>query len=200
MRSFFLADMIGLAFVLLFAITRADDCHVGPMIPATAVGGPGGKAPGFCHTQWTNGLVVTGIEVWSQDYHITGIQLTYSDGSLSPLQGQNRDFQYHNTLSWGSQDQITVFRTGRNYERDALAILYMEVAGKKLDMTMHVDVGWNYAGDDVNFGTGYMLGAFGEAGDFINQWAPIFMAQSSAGSITDMVFDESLDKINEEQK
>lgn len=91
------AILIGLGAALLADFVRADDCSEGP-VDSLKSWGKAGASNGFCHTPWKRGLVVTGIEVWANEWQVKGIQLTFSDGSKPPLQG-TADGDRHNSIN-----------------------------------------------------------------------------------------------------
>lgn len=63
---------------------RFEPCHDAPvdMGSRPTYGFPDHGGPTFCATKWDQGLVVTGIEVWSLQYQIKAIQFSFSDGEL----------------------------------------------------------------------------------------------------------------------
>lgn len=191
---------IGFAAALSAAgIARADDCSDGPANqPLKSWGKSSNKGGGFCATPWAAGKVVTGIEVWATAWQITGIQLTYSDGTKPTLQGQTNGDR-HDSISWNSEDTITKMNLAGNYAADGLGLVHVEVAGKTLDVRS--DTG-SFNGDTVTLATGIFLGASGEAPDFVRLWTPLFMGATSGqnATITAIDFDDSLDDVNKKQQ
>ena len=182
----------------LTSIARADDCTDGPINQPIQTWGKDVSNGGFCHTQWTTGLSVTGVEVWATQWQITGIQLTYSDGTKGPVQGQTNGDYSHDAINWDVTKPITAMKLAGNYAGDGLGLVHIEVDGKTLDVKS--DVGSN-TGDNVVLATGTMLGASGEAPDFVRAWRPLFMGEANGGAqITDVAFDDSLEDMNAKQQ
>ena len=141
---------------------------------------------------------MTGVEVWATQWQITGIQLTYSDGTKGPVQGQTNGDYSHDAINWDVTKPITVMKLAGNYAGDGLGLVHIEVDGKTLDVKS--DVGSN-TGDNVVLATGTMLGASGEAPDFVRAWRPLFMGEANGGAqITDVTFDDSLEDMNAKQQ
>jgi hypothetical protein len=206
MRTYFNAALAGCATILSLAGVALgddkDDCTQGPTDgPLKYWGKTGSGQQGFCHTQWTHGLVVVGIEVWATQWQIKGIKLTYSDGTSPPMEGDpSGDQNRHDSISWNPQDQVTAFKLAGNYAGDGLGLVHIEVAGKTLDVRS--DTG-SFNGDTVDVGSGILLGAKGEAGppgDFVRAWAPVFLGKSSGpASILDVVYDDDLNDLTNRQ-
>lgn len=189
----------GIAYTLFVAgVARADDCSDGPANQPIQKWGKDVDNGGFCHTQWTQGLVVTGIEVWATAWQITGVQMTYSDGTKAPLQGQTNGDR-HDAINWGAQDTITKMAVGNNYAGDGLGIIHIEVGGKTFDV--RTDIG-STNGEPVTLATGLLIGASGNSPDFVRVWRPLFMGTTDgkAAKITSMKFDDDLDDINKRQQ
>jgi hypothetical protein len=127
-----------------------------------------------------------------------GIQLTYSDGTKPPLQGQANGDYSHDSISWGVTKPITEMKLVWNYAGDGLGLVHNEVDGKTLDV--HSDIGTSTR-DNIALATGTMLGASGEASDFIRAWRPLFIGAHNVGAtMTAVKFDDSLDDINKNQQ
>ena len=190
---------------------RADDCdeNAGPFQETSHFGKQGyNPSTGFCHTKWTAGLIVTGMEVWGTNYHVSGVRFTYSDSSIGPVQGatnfgnnkqednQQGGDKKHDFITWTTKDQITNFKAATSKDGKALGLIHIEVAGKTLT------VGQDNVGDgtEVNIGSGVLLGASGETNNFPSYWTPLFLAISDGNAeITEMKFDKSLDDVNKQQ-
>ena len=64
---------------------RESLCATAPIMPnPPAYGAPLHAGDLYCDTAWDKGLVITGMEVWSLEYQIKGIQFHYSDGKIIP--------------------------------------------------------------------------------------------------------------------
>lgn len=161
------------------SIGRADDCTDGPINQPVQTWGKDASTGGFCHTQWINGLSVIGVEVWASHWQITGIQLTYSDGTKAPLQGQTNGEYSHDSITWDVTKPITAMKLAGNYAGDGLGLVHIEVDGRTLDV--HSDVG-TYTGTSVTVATGTMLGASGEAAGFVLAWRPLFLGEHNGGA------------------
>jgi hypothetical protein len=84
--------------------------------PADQKGGTG-----FCDTKWKKGLVVTGMTIWAEKFHIKGLLLKYSDGSDGDLHGQaTGDRKWtpespKNALDWGQEESIKNIQMWHNW-------------------------------------------------------------------------------------
>jgi hypothetical protein len=175
----------------------ADDCTDGPMASLKGYGKKDVGPHGFCHTAWTKALVVTGIEVWATQWQIKGIQLRYSDGTTSILQGLDVGDR-HDAITWDAQAPVQEMRLASNDAGDGLGLVYIKVGDKELDVR---SIGDNENGENVNIGDGIFLGSSGQTSDFVNLWTPLFLGGTNGkATIVDLQFDESLDEINKKQK
>ncbi|KAK4499990.1 hypothetical protein PRZ48_008176 [Zasmidium cellare] len=195
LRSILAAGALS-SFIPFVSADLSDDCNGGPMDGHKSYGNLD-KPDTFCDTQWRNGLSVTGIEVWATAWQIKGIQLTYSDGTKPPLQGQ-AEGDRHQSINWNESDRITRMKLAINYAGDALGLVHVEVGSKSLDVRS--DTG-SFDGDDITLATGILLGANGVAGGFVDRWTPLFMGEHNGkAQITNIVMDDSIDDLNAKQQ
>lgn len=80
----FIAAIVGAASFV--GIASASDCDNGPWAPVSVTGFDGGNQ--WCDTQWKSGLVITGVEVWSDGDIVNAIKFRYSDGRWSDPRGR----------------------------------------------------------------------------------------------------------------
>ncbi|KAF2715525.1 hypothetical protein K504DRAFT_529686 [Pleomassaria siparia CBS 279.74] len=183
------------AACLFFGAAQAqdDDCTAGPWSDVSYTGGGGGSR--FCATKWKAGVVVTGVEVWSNDHNVRAVQFYYSDGTNSPQWGKI-DGNKHARLDWDpSVDGISQIKSWGNGKGQYLGRVYIRtVKGAELD------VGKNTNGQntfETNVASGIMLGAFGQSGDSIDSLGFLFL-KSKIEKITvdDVVFNETPEDLN----
>jgi hypothetical protein len=151
-----------------------------------------------------SGAVVTGVEAWSNKFHVKGIQLSYSDGTKGPVHGMvEGDWTPNpNFMGWGQQEQVTRIQKWGNWNdgkgSDGVGRLSITVGGKTLDVSS--DVG-DYGGEPVMTHSGVILGIAGKQGQWLEsmEW---LMLSSDAGKarILDLEMGTSLDDWNRQKK
>jgi hypothetical protein len=188
--------LAGAACLLLAASSVAAEwCEGGPWEDLLVIGNTKGGGR-FCATKWSEGTVMTGLEVWANKKGVMGIQFYYSDGSSSPLYGKI-DGDRTKRLDWDpAVDTITQVRSWGNGRGQFLGRVEIKTAKGG-----HLDVGKDTGGQDTfeyNVGSGIMLGAFGTSGDLVDSLGFYFL-RSKIDKITmdDIVFDETPEMLNE---
>ncbi|RDL34412.1 uncharacterized protein BP5553_07540 [Venustampulla echinocandica] len=182
----------------LASLGRADGCEKGPFGDSHKFGKTGGGY--YCDTAWDKGLVITGLEVWANEWHVKGIQWAYSDGTKSVVRGMNVGDR-NQAITWGAGDKITRLQMWGNYAGDAVGKIEIETSsGKKLSQGS--DVG-TFGGEPVLTHSGILLGGRGSSNDFVNELEMLFLAsnvQKGGAVITAVKFQDNLDDWNKKMK
>ncbi|PVH94965.1 hypothetical protein DM02DRAFT_660564 [Periconia macrospinosa] len=189
------------------ADTRLCERKPGDPVELTKEVGRPSPEEAFCDTKWNQGLTVTGVEVWATGAHVKAFQLTYSDNTKGPMHGNNLDTEGNGgnwygagKINFGGADQVTKLNLAKNYwgDGDRLGAVWMEVAGKKLEVKS--DVG-SYGGEPQPLSSGILIGAYGSAGADINSLGFMFLKGTiKKAEIITMEFPETLEDLNKQQK
>jgi hypothetical protein len=184
------------ASYLPFTAALIGDCASGPIGALQAVGGGDpANAPTsieICETQWAQGHVVSGVEVWATADNVAGIQLTYSNGDVSHLIG-TASGEHHEVLTWDTKvDRVKELHLWANPKGDRTGKIYLKVANADGTNERELDVGQNKVSShmwDVTTYSGIMLGGFGRADSAIVAWGFMFLESEVMDiSLTDFNF------------
>jgi len=184
--------------LLLATLGLAEDC-TGPFqdvrgFPKDDIRGNG---TGRCETKWSKGLVVTGVDVWANPWHVKAIQFTYSDGSVGDVIGKPEG-ERRGSITWEKDKPIEEFVLWGNYEADSLGRIKIVVGDKTLNEGC--DVGGS-AGNTIEKRTGILLGAAVSAGDKVDNFWPMMLSDKiGTVTITDVVLAEDLNSWNQQRK
>ncbi len=129
----------------------------------------------FCDTKWDQGISVTGTQMWASKVHVKAFQLTYSDGTKSPIRGDNKntegnDGNWYGTdqKSWKEGDLVTDAHLAGNYWDDnSLGGMTLQIGSQKFEAKS--DMG-SFAGEAQDLASGLLIGAYGSSGDFVNSF------------------------------
>jgi hypothetical protein len=94
--------LLGLATAFIAGVAAIGDCDQGPWGNPFAIGDIHDDSKAdveICETQWKQGRVVSGIEVWATKKNLAGIQLFYSNGEESHMIG-SKEGDHHQKLTW----------------------------------------------------------------------------------------------------
>ncbi|KAL8792380.1 MAG: hypothetical protein Q9195_004993 [Heterodermia aff. obscurata] len=137
---------------------RDDACNSGSLAPIEWVGGNGGTY--FCENRLqSTGEVLSGLEVWSDDGGIFGIQLTFSSGTSVTYgnQGNGRT----DNLNLAAGELVESARLWGNGKGQHLGHIYIKTDKQEFDVGMPKP----NDGYAANIGGGLLMGAFGYTGD-----------------------------------
>lgn len=214
MRSFIRNILLG-AGALFAAGVVADDCEGGPWDETVWMGRPQDDPAGnyFCDTKWKQGLVVTGVTIWAEKYHIKGLRFKYSDGSEGDLHGQatgNPDWTPaapKNSLTWREDETLRAVKMWNNWNDgngpDAVGRIEVSVGEVKLEVSS--DVGdtskSDNRGTEIPLNSGVLLGARGKQGQWVESLELLFLSDKVVSStLIDMELGSSLEEWNAKQK
>ncbi|KAF2685592.1 hypothetical protein K458DRAFT_402977 [Lentithecium fluviatile CBS 122367] len=146
----------------------------------------------ICETQWDQGRVVKGIEVWASKWNVQGIQLTFSNDELGHMIGTKQGNK-HQKLEWDPKsDTVEDVQLWSNPQATRLGKIYIKLSnGATLDIGIDkpAETAWYQETH-----SGIMLGAFGRADSAISAWGFMFLEDRVAKiSISDFKFDEDLE-------
>ena len=99
----FSVTKIAIGAAALFGLVQAqdDNCGNGPWNPGNInVVGGGSRGTRFCASKHPDGIIVTGVEVWSSSSYVERVQFTYSDKSVSPWFGKELGGDRHQKIDW----------------------------------------------------------------------------------------------------
>jgi hypothetical protein len=180
----------------------------------------------FFLTLLQDGLVVTGMEVWSSEWQVKGIRLTYSDGSLSPIRGQTDNLnQWGSTVSgkpgpppdngygwdeikWdaGSIDKVRLWVNYNDGQGpDAVGRVQVWPKGADENNKKILDVGSNVGGDTggmnvESLGSGVLIGMRTQSGAFLDTLEFVFMdGKVESAETIDIEWPESIEDLNKKQ-
>ena len=154
----------------------------GPFTPEYCVGGFGGSQ--FATCGWVTNLkalVVQKLQVWWDSSQITAIQVTYADGSISPLFGSTSETTASISLAPG--ERVTSFvlwgdgkgsRTGR--------VRVTTSQGQTFDVG---ETTYGQASYNAPIGSGILVGMVGRCGGSVDMLGAVFLN----GSITSVAID-----------
>lgn len=87
------------------------NCDKGPFI-STAAGIPMDKNPGyqqFCESRWEEGVIITGIRVWSAKFQIKAVQFRYAGDDWGKRYGQIPTNDVNpKEKTWDENDQVDI--------------------------------------------------------------------------------------------
>lgn len=153
----------------------------------------------FCNTNWKAGLLITGMEVWAEQYQIKGIQLTYSDGSKAPIQGNpDSDTESrHAAVTWAETDTIQSIQMWNNSVGDAMGRISLKTTGGvKLDVGAKFTQGGSGTYVPLS-SSGNLIGMTGTSNDMLRQVKFWFLPSKVAtAEIVQIDYDESLAALN----
>ncbi|CAI6342026.1 unnamed protein product [Periconia digitata] len=207
----------------------AEDCLDAPGVPGTVIGIPfteDRKQMYACDTKWKDGLVVSGLEVWSSAFEVKGIRVIYSDGSRSPIRGQTDRLNTWGSkisgkpgpppekgygwdkIEWGtSKIEKIRFWGDYNWGKGPKAVGRIQVwpQGAETDKNKILDVGSD-VGDDSggfrldNLGSGVLIGIRSISGGHLESLEFIFMdGQVRSAKIVKIDWPESIEELNKKQ-
>jgi hypothetical protein len=168
-------------------------CTGGPWKEPKYIGAETGTE--FCHTKFQEGVLMSGIEVWSTKKQIEAVQFYYSDGSNSGTIGKVVKEKEHKRLEWDSAtDGIGQIRLWTDKKGETLGRIFIRTKnGEELDL------GKEGKTDPVEpmTNTGMLLGVSGRADDMVRGLSFLFMG-SKIDKITveDLVFEETPEELN----
>ncbi|KAF4554331.1 Hypothetical protein D9617_4g000840 [Elsinoe fawcettii] len=156
----------------------------------------------FCAQSWTKGLVITGMRIWTDPTRVTGIQMSYSDGSKSDIIGmQSVASTNDNSIEWAVDDKIEELRVWRSEDGGAVGRIRIKVAGRTLE------IGGKVANKNVGTGmdvhSGMLLAVRGSTNNGPHLQTVEFRLLPSNPKSVELVtvnFPESLDKLNADKK
>jgi hypothetical protein len=167
------------------------------------------------------------MEVWSSEWQVKGIRLTYSDGSRSPIRGQTDSLnQWGSTVSgkpgpppdngygwdkieWGA-GKIDKVRLWVNYNDgqgpNAVGRVQVWPTGADNDKKRILDVGSNVGGDTggmnvENLGSGVLIGVRTQSGAFLDTLEFVFMdGKVESAETINIEWPESIEDLNKKQE
>ena len=166
------------------SLTKRDACSAGGMAPVHIVGGHGGTY--FCENRLqSSGDVLSGLEVWSGNKGIFGIQLTFSSGNNS-MYGHQGD-EKSESLKLEPGELVQSARLWGNGKGQHLGHIYIKTDKHEFDVGMPKP----NDGYAIDVGGGQLLGAEGYAGDkYLQNLAFLFLkAKIDRIEIGDIHFD-----------
>ncbi|KAF2678211.1 hypothetical protein K458DRAFT_436110 [Lentithecium fluviatile CBS 122367] len=172
---------------------QEGSCDGGPWKTPIYTGAEAGTA--FCHTKYQDGVVMSGIEVWSAKKNIEAIQFYYSDGSNSGTIGKIDKEKEHMRLDWDpASDGLSQVKMWADKKGESLGRIYLRTKnGQELNLGKEGDT------DPVEtqVQSGMLLGASGRADGMVNGLSLLFLG-SKVDKITlsDVVFDETPEELN----
>jgi hypothetical protein len=197
-----LLAVFSVATSLIAGVAAIGDCDAGPWGDLLAIGDIHDDSKvdiDICETQWKQGRVVKGIEVWADKNSIAGIQLTYSNDDTSHMIGSKKG-EHHKKLDW---DPKTVFISEVNMWSNPRATR----TGKiyiKLTNGDTLDVGMDKPAETTHYmevGAGVMLGGYGRADTAVTAWGFMFLeSKVKEISIGDFKYDEDLKTVQSQRK
>jgi hypothetical protein len=164
------------------------------------------------------------MEVWSSQWQVKGIRLTYSDGSQTPIRGQTDSLnQWGSAISgksgpppdngygWDKIEwdagKIDKVRLWVNYNDgnapDAVGRIQVWPTGADTDQKKILDVGSDVGGDGGgmlvdNLGSGVLIGMKTQSGAFLDTLEFVFMdGQVNSAEIVKIDWPESIDDLNQ---
>ncbi|KAF2871849.1 hypothetical protein BDV95DRAFT_606420 [Massariosphaeria phaeospora] len=188
------ADFIGKA--LDEAASYGGNCDKGPFERVATGTGTGDK---FCRSNWPDGAVITGLEVWSNDMGISGLKFRYNDLSWTNMLGDNvvdaKDGVLKvNKLEWDQTDTVVDARLELNPTRTGLGYIYMKVkSGASFTVGKEAENLGN-----MNVHAGILLGAFGRAdkGTVYQLGFSWLKTGIEKATISDIEFEDNIDDLN----
>lgn len=159
-----------------------------------------------CSVSWVYNQVVTGVEVWSDDYRVKGVKIYYN-GDVQPylfgtMQSSNQGHNdRYDKITWNAGDLVTKIGYANNADNTGIGGIHIEVAGHTLSVG-HVATSVNAGvkGWDFNWvgNPGLLLGASGMSdGQSLGGWWPLFLAPGlSKGKLIAMTLDTPVDQLN----
>jgi len=181
--------------------TAASDCDNGPWQDVSMTGFNGGSD--WCETKWKAGMVIKGVEVWSDRDVVSGVRFYYSNGEVSAIHGKmlsgNVEEDKYKKLEWDpAVDRITSLTTWGNFGRKSVGrIEILTAKGGKLSVGKDVS---NQNAYSHKVHTGIILAAFGKSGWHVDLIGFTFLKGKQAKvEITDVKFEKSVEQLNKER-
>lgn len=115
--------------------------------------------------------VVTNLQFWWNSSHLNGVQVTYSDHSVSPIFGQGN--QNTQSISFAPQEKVTsmtLWGDGKGSRTGRIRIT--------TDKGQTLDVGKDTSGQkaySAGVGSGILVGMVGRSGDSMDMLGPVFL-------------------------
>lgn len=206
MKTF--TTLIGLTATLVAGVVAdtPPDCLWGdgtPFKDLAAIGDIHNKdaptAVDICETQWKQGNVVVGIEVWATKKNLAGYQLYYSGGEKSHMIG-SKEGDHYQKLEWDAKTvTISKLHMWSNPEATRTGKVYIELNdGRTLDVGMDKPAETTHY---MEVGSGVLLGSFGKADSAIVALGFIFLeSKVTKISLGDFKFDEDMKAYAAKQK
>jgi hypothetical protein len=224
MRHSFDQLLIGVSVML--SMTNAqfnppkDDCDNENFINSPVSGAPWDHGSGntyFCDTKWKHGILICGIQTWANKYHQSGFKLKYSDDTWGPVhgklmqadEGDNWTDYEKNTVEWDCSKPLQDLRMISNYAgfskyasegvSDAVGGIRLTPSGGA-EFKVQGDIG-KFSGTSFELGSGFLVGARGRAGDFLDtlEWRLLASPVQSA-EIKSMKFKKDLNTVNKKSE
>ena len=147
---------------------RGTPCDNGPWAPVLTIGG--NEQQNFCETRFqSEGKIIQGLEVWSDDKGIYGILFTYSTGETALHGSQSGTSQ---SLTLASGEIITTATLWGNGKGQRLGHMYIKTDKQEFDTGMEKAP----TGYPIQTGGGILVGAVGATSDsYLDNFAFLFL-------------------------
>ncbi|KAH8719335.1 hypothetical protein GQ44DRAFT_775470 [Phaeosphaeriaceae sp. PMI808] len=219
-------DMLLLGASTMFSMANAkfnpprDDCDNEIFTNSPISGAPWSHGDGagyFCDTKVKSGLVICGIQTWAYKYHQKGFRVKYSDGQWGPMHGTTmQEFEKDNwtgdysknTVEWDCSAPLKDLRMISNWHGfgkyrnegvpDAVGGIHLTTPAGQ-EYFIHGDIG-SFPGNSFDIGSGYLVGARGRSGSFVDtlEWRLMASPVDSA-EIKSMSFKKDLATANKQK-
>jgi hypothetical protein len=172
---------------------EAGSCTGGPWTEPKYAGAQAGTE--FCHTKFNSGLLINGIEVWSDKKIIEAIQFYYSDGSNSGQIGKSPKEKEHKRLDWDSAtDGLSSVKLWTDKKGENLGRITIRTK-KGGELTLGKQGKEDPIESPTN--TGMLLGVSGRADDTIKGLSFLFMGSAiDKMSLEDVKFEDTPEELN----
>jgi hypothetical protein len=170
----------------------ANSCTGGPWKDPVYTGGQTGTE--FCHTKYSDGVVMNGIEVWTAKKYIEAVQFYYSDGTNSGTIGKVEKEKEHKRLNWDpSTDGLEQVKLYPDSKGESLGRIFIRTkAGEELNLGKSDETAV-----ETMVNSGMLLGVSGRADEQVNGLSFLFMGSKiDKATIEDVVFDETPEELN----
>ena len=147
---------------------RDTPCDNGPWAPVLTIGDS--QAQNFCETQFVSeGKIIQGLEVWSDNKGIYGILFTYSTGETALHGSQDGTSQ---SLTMAAGEIISTATLWGNGKGQNLGHMYIKTDKQEFDTGMPKSA----TGYPIQTGGGLLVGAVGATGDtYLGNFAFLFL-------------------------
>jgi hypothetical protein len=152
----------------------------GPYSPGFFVGGNGGSPFETCGG--TDGRVVTKLGVWKNSSCLQGIQLTYNDGSQSPVYGSVKD-DYAQIIFQPGERVVELTLWGNGIGTRTGRIKLTTSGGQTFDHGKDTSGQTAYS---APVGGGLLVGAAGRCGAEIDMLSMVFLTDIKSVSVTNV--------------